>query len=369
MTSPSRVRKAGTGLALVVLGLLLAFLAYVVASWHFSAGPATLPVGLDPPPRVGGLPGYCSTTISDPAQAVAAVNRARPGDAVCFKGERLADLTIEMNASGRAGEPISLIGGGTTMRTVKVNANYVVVDGFTLSDGAGLKATGNGLVLRNNVVRNATDDGIACRRCSDAILESNTVWRADGTGLVIDGDRSLVRDNTVSGSVMRTKGDADGIRFFGSRLRLIGNTIKNITASGYPPGQGPHTDCFQTYDTHDIRTSFDVVIVDNVCQNVDVQCLIATSHDKTVVPNGVTTILFQHNNCGVNGSQGVLLEGFPNVVIRDNTFSGPQYRAVLVAKGSIGVTVADNTVHGSIPSFDVDDESRTGFHAEGNTSR
>lgn len=369
MSSPSRVRKAGTVLALVVLGLIVAFLSYAVASWHFSTGPAFQPGGFAPPPRATVLPRSCSTTISDPVEAVPAVTRARPGDTVCFTGERFADLTIDMSTSGRAGEPISLIGGGATMRTVKVNASYVVVDGFVLSDGAGLKVTGTGLVLRNNVVRNATDDGIACRRCTDATIESNTVWRADGTGLVIDGDRGLVRDNTVNGSVMRTTGDADGIRFFGNRLRLIGNTIKNITASGYPPGQSPHADCFQTYDTHGSRATFDVVIADNVCQNVDVQCLIATGDDQAVVPDGATTIIFQHNNCGVSGSPGVLLEHFPNVVIRNNTFSGSQYRAVLVAKGSVGVTVAGNTVHGRIPLFDVDDESRPGFHAEGNTSR
>ncbi len=288
---------------------------------------------------------------------------------MCFTGGRLTDLTVEMTTSGIAGKPISLVGGGTTMRTIKITANYVEVDGFTLTDGEGLKLEGNGLAARDNVVRNATDDGIACRNCGDAILESNTVWRADGTGIVIEGDHGLVRGNTVSESVMRTKGDADGIRFFGSGLRLIGNTIKNITATGYPEGQGPHTDCFQTYDTRGSRTIKDVVIADNLCQNVDVHCLIATSNDRATVPKGLTTILFEHNKCAVNGAQGVLLEGFPNVVVRDNTFSGPQYRAVLVSKGSIDATVVDNTVIGNIPPFDIDDESRPGFHAEGNTSR
>jgi hypothetical protein len=369
VSSPPRARRIGLSVVLVVLGFALTVFAIVVSCMSWFPGSLPPPEGAPPPPRASGLPAHCSSTVSDPDQATTAVKRARPGDAICFKGDRFADLTIEVTASGTPRQPISLIGGGISMRTIKVDADYVAVDGFTLTDGEGLKLKGHGIVARNNVVRNATDDGIACTQCVDVIVESNTVWRADGTGIVIDGDRSLVRDNTVSESVMRTKGDADGIRFFGTGLRLLGNTIKNIKATNYPPGQGPHTDCFQTYDTRDTRTISDVVIADNVCQNVDVQCLIATSKDRAVVPNGVTTILFEHNNCSVNGSQGILLEQFPNVVIRDNIIEGPQYRAMLVAKGSTGVTVVGNTVVGDIPPFEIDDESKPGFHAEGNTSR
>ncbi|HEU0088367.1 MAG TPA: right-handed parallel beta-helix repeat-containing protein [Pseudonocardiaceae bacterium] len=365
MSAAPRVRRAGSfALAVLVLGL-----AAGCGSSPDHSRPA--PEGLPPPPRSSGLPDNCSGTVSDPDQVAAAVRGAQPGDTLCFSGAKLADLVIEMTTSGLPGRPISLIGGGTTLRSIGVNADHVVVDGFVLAEGDGLNLKGDDLEARNNVVLDATDDGIVCVECVGGTIESNTVWRADGTGIVIDGERSLVRDNTVRESVMREQRDADGVRFFGTGLRLIGNTIRDIKTTDYPERQAPHTDCFQTYDTRDSRPTYDVVIVDNVCENVDVQCLIATSNEtrSTEVPTGVTSILFEHNICSVNGSQGILLESFPNVVVRDNTFSGPRYRAVLLARGSVNGTVVDNTVLGNIPPFEIDDESRPGFHADGNNFR
>lgn len=290
---------------------------------------------------------------------------------MCFTGDRLGDLAIEMTASGTPDKPITLVADGTTARSIDINADYVTVDGFTLADGDGLNLKGDGIVARNNTVRNAADDGIVCIECADATLESNTVWRADGSGIVMDGENSMVRGNTVLESVMREEGDADGIRFFGTGLRIIDNTIRDIKTTGYPEREAPHTDCFQTYDTRDSRPTFDVVIAGNQCVNVDVQCLIATSNDSrtTEIPPGVTSILFEGNTCEVNGSQSVLLEYFPNVVVRNNKFAGPQYRAVLLSRGSTNGTVVGNNIDGPVPPFEIDDESRPGFHAEGNTSR
>lgn len=80
------------------------------------------------------------------------------------------------------------------------------------------------------------------------------------------------------------------------------------------------------------------------------------------------TIIFEGNTCAVNGPQAVLLEYFPNVVVRANTFSGLRYRAILRSRGSVNGTVVGNTVLGEIPAFDIDDQSRPGCHAEGNNS-
>jgi hypothetical protein len=62
-----------------------------------------------------------------------------------------------------------------------------------------------------------------------------------------------------------------------------------------------------------------------------------------------------------------LLENYPNVVVRNNRFTGPEYRAVFLSRGAVDCTVVDNTVAGDIPLFEIDDSSRPGFHAEGNT--
>ncbi len=204
----------------------------------------------------------------------------------------------------------------------------------------------------------------------DTFIESNTVQRADGTGIYLAGERITVRNNTVSESVLRTQDDADGIRFFGVGHRLTGNTIKDIKASGYDRG-GPHTDCFQTYNNATDPATYDIVIADNNCTNVDVQCLIATAKEGGArsAPEGRTAIVFERNTCSVNGSQAVLLENFPHVIVRDNRFSGRGSRAVQLSMGSTGCSVVGNAVTGGMRPFEIDRPSRPGFQAADNTSR
>jgi parallel beta-helix repeat protein len=316
------------------------------------------PGGLPPANKAGPLPTECTSRVTDPDQASAALQRAQPGNIVCLSGDGLKDAELEVTTSGTPQQPITIVADGATLRSMNVNADYVVIQGLTLRDGDGLTMTGRGLVARNNVVYNATADGVECSGCVDTIIESNTVQRADGTGIWLSGQRITVRNNMISESVARTQNDADGIRFFGRGHRLIENTIKDIKASGYPDG-GPHTDCFQTFNTAGNPPTYDVVIADNVCTNVDVQCLIATDDERGSrgAPEGQTVILFQGNTCAVNGSQAVLLRTYPNVVVRGNRFSGPGDRAVMLTEGSTGCTVIDNAVTGNLRPVESDRQS------------
>jgi parallel beta-helix repeat protein len=289
---------------------------------------------------------------------------------VCLSGDQLSDAELAVTISGAPQQPITILADGATIRSMDVEADYVVIQGLTLRDGDGLTMAGHGLVARNNVVYNATADGVECRDCTDTIIESNTIQRADGTGIWISGERITVRNNTVSESVLRTQGDADGIRFFGRGHRLVRNTIKDIKSSGYRD-EGPHTDCFQTYDIPDAPPTYDIVIADNVCTNVDVQALIATNDGRSGrgIRTGQTSITFERNIVSVNGAQAVLLRNFPDVVVRDNHFSGPGNRAVMLTEGSTRCTVAGNTVTGDLRPFEIDRQSERGFQEFGNISR
>jgi parallel beta-helix repeat protein len=352
----------------------------VVARWLFPAlvvltvsgctsSPGEPPPGGPPPSnQAGPLPADCPSKITDPNEASAALAQVQPGSVVCLSGDGLKDAELEVTTSGTPQQPITIVADGATMRSMNVKADYVVIQGLTLRDGDGLTMEGAGLVARNNVIYNATADGLSCKHCSDTIIESNTVQRADGTGIWFRGERITVRNNTVSDSILRTQGDADGIRFFGHGHRLTGNTIKDIKASGYP-GEGPHTDCFQTYQSRNEIPTYDVVIADNICTNVDVQCLIATVTERgaPLPPEGQTAITFERNTCSVKGSQAVLLESFPHVIVRNNTFSGAIHRAVLLTRGSTDCAVTGNTATGGLRLFEIDDQSKQGFSEFGNT--
>jgi parallel beta-helix repeat protein len=323
-----------------------------------------------PSPNQAGLPAAdCTDWITGSMQPSVALALVQPGATVCLS-DGLHDAELEVTTSGTPEQPITIVAHGATIRSMDVRADYVVIQGLTLRDGDGLTMAGRGLVARDNVIYNAAENGLACLQCVDTLIESNTVQRADGTGIYLAGAQITVRNNTVSESVLRTQGDADGIRFFGVGHRLTGNTIKDIKAGGYDRG-GPHTDCFQTYNNASDPPTYDIVIADNECTNVDVQCLIATAKEGGArsTPEGHTAIVFERNTCSVNGSQAVLLENFSRVIVRDNRFSGAGSRAVQLGMGSTGCSVIGNTVTGSMRPFEVDRPSRPGFQAANNTSR
>jgi parallel beta-helix repeat protein len=354
------------------LGATMIGLALIVGGCTAAPGPSLPGAGSNagpPSSEVAPLPATCADKVTEADQANAALQRAQPGSVVCLSGEGLAAAELEVTTSGTAQQPITIVGDGATIRSVNVKADYIVIQGLTMRDGDGLTMTGRGVVARNNVIYNATANGVECQGCTDTTIESNTVQHADGTGIWISGERITVRNNTVSDSVPRTQNDADGMRFFGRGHRIIGNTIKDIKAAGYPNG-GPHTDCFQTYDTRDAPPTYDVVIADNVCTNVDVQALIATNDERRGgrgVPAGQTTITFVHNTVQVNGSQAVLLRNFPHVVVQDNRFSGPGERAVMLTEGSTDCAVIGNTVSGNLRPFQIDRDSESGFQESGNS--
>ncbi|PZS29044.1 MAG: hypothetical protein DLM61_13590 [Pseudonocardiales bacterium] len=365
------VRRAGSRL----LGTMIVGLTLIVSGCTAGSPDGhALPPPAAPPPtsHAGPLPSYCTSTVTDSEQATSAVARLRPGNTMCLSGDRLTGAELAVTTSGTPEQPITITADGASLRSINIKADYVVIQGVTLKDGDGLTMEGRGLMARNNLVYNATMDGIACVTCIDTTIESNTVQRSDGTGIWFSGERVTVRNNTVSESILRTGGDADGIRFFGNGHRLTGNTIKDIKASGYgdDPRGGPHTDCFQTFNTASNPPTYDVVIADNVCTNVDVQCLIATANERGAqsTPTGQTAITFERNTCQVNGSQAVLLENFPRVIVRGNHFSGPSSRAVQLNRGSTDCAVIDNTVTGRMLPYQIDQQSRPGLQESGNTT-
>ena len=73
----------------------------------------------------------------------------------------------------------------------------------------------------------------------------------------------------------------------------------------------------------------DAIIADNVCRNVDHQCLIATAEEAGEQGDIGRShgIEFTGNVCEVEGSQAVLVRWFPDVVVQGNSFDGPGWPA------------------------------------------
>lgn len=341
----SRVTGARAGLAATAVALLLG-----ACGEGSHSGPA--PQTRD-----------CTTTATQPEEAQAALDRAAPGQKLCFSGTGLASADLVLSRSGAPEAPITLHGLDVTVRSVTVESDQVVVDGFTTDQGEGLVLAGAGITARDNTVLDAQQDGISCEVCTDVLLEGNVVERADGTGIIVEGERISVLSNEVLGSVRKEANDADGIRFFGRGHRISHNTIRDIKDDGYF-GEPPHTDCFQTYDNSRLSTT-DVVISDNRCTNVDHQCLIATAEQL----RRSHTIRFLRNTCAVEGKQALLLGYFPGVEVRGNDITGPNlHRGVSLLNGSRNGSIFDNRFLGEYRHFEADESSLPGLRSGGNAS-
>ncbi len=329
--------------------------------------PITPPKAANPDIRTVPKPTNCSESLSDANGAQQALDVAQPGDRLCIYGQYVQGASLKLQRSGTQQAPIHLLSDGSTFGGLEIRGDNVVVEGFNTNGGSGIKARGTNVIIRNNDVRGAADDGIRCAPCVGSVVENNTVKDSDGSGIVISGQRDVMRGNDISGSRRRTATDADGARFFGVNHRIENNNVHDISQAGYPAGQTPHTDCFQTFDS-DSPTTYGVVIQNNKCVNVDAQCLIAsgTERHNAGVPAGVIAIQFVNNYCQSGASQAVNLEGYPNVLVKGNTFSSRYEAAVLAQEGAVDVRVADNILVGDFQAFDVDEKSKSGFQESNN---
>jgi hypothetical protein len=292
-----------------------------------------------------------------------ALHDAGAATTVCVLGDGLAGTDVVVRTSGEPGRPVVVVSTGTRVRSLVVEADHVVMQGFVAADGDGIVLSGTDLVARGNEVRAAAEDGISCEDpCADVVIEDNVVVGADGSGILVEGQRITLHGNQVSGSVRREAGDADGVRFFGTDVRIQGNTVTDIKDDGYA-GDPPHTDCFQTFDNSRLPT-VGAVIADNVCRNVDHQCLIATAEESAGAGEigRSRDIEFVGNKCQVEGRQAVLVQWVPEVVVRGNTFEGPNLdRAAIFLGGSLDGAFLDNTVPDSVSPYQLDEESAEGF--------
>ncbi|MFN2478452.1 MAG: right-handed parallel beta-helix repeat-containing protein [Pseudonocardiaceae bacterium] len=319
--------------------------------------------------RVASADEPCSRTINNIDEARAALNTVAPGDMLCFFGGDLANVDLTLTRSGTAKDPINLVSDGhITVHQLHVLADHVTIQGFTVVGGGELLLAGTSIVAQKNTVHDTQRGGIICASCTDSTIESNTVTHAATTGISISGQRITVRENRVSETVAGGDGDADGMRFFGNGLRIISNTIQDISGghgfAGGSPGAA-HPDCFQTFDTGHSAT-FDVAIVGNACQNVAENCLIATGDESgnSEAPAGSPSITFIGNDCTTDGEQAVKMRRWPNVDVRKNHLVGPNLkRAVLITNSSTHCTAKDNTTTNGVPPVEIDDSSRPGFNS------
>jgi hypothetical protein len=254
----------------------------------------------------------CTRRVASGPGLTQALSSVSPGQKICAVGD-MGGTRLTISRSGTPTNPITVVGRRTKVKGITVKGSNVVVSGF---DAVGAKAPGIELTGRN----------------------------------------ITVRDNTVKHP---TGGDYDGLRFFGTNLKILNNTITDIS----PDGSGAHADCMQTFAS-DTPASQNVLISGNRCLRIDNQCLIAEGpNDGEGDGRGHTDhITFVGNVCQANASQALMIEDVQHMVVENNSISGSVEKAFAFDIGSTGATVSGNKIAKGIGyQVGMDSSSRGGY--------
>ncbi|WP_405776964.1 right-handed parallel beta-helix repeat-containing protein [Streptomyces sp. NBC_00859] len=207
-------------------------------------------------------------------------------------------VRLVITEGGTARHPAVHRGYGRTVDGITVEADHVVVEGYTVDTpkAPGIEMTGNDITVRNN-----------------------TVTRPHG-------------------------GDGDGLRFFGDNLRIQHNTITGAS------NRYGHADCMQTFAS-DTPPSHHVLIEGNRCARIDNMCLMAEGpNDGEGDGRGHTYGLTVRNNyCETRkASQTLMFEDVQNATVTGNIFAAAPDHAIGLAIHSTGARVSGNRVSSGI---------------------
>ena len=202
---------------------------------------------------------------------------------------------------------------------------------------------------------------------SNVVVQGFTSDHADAMGAKLLGDNIVFQDNLITHPV-NSGDDTDGIRFFGDHIKIVHNTIRDISDGSHCTndgcGDGPHPDCLQTWYSNNYPTSSDIVIDGNRCEKAAAQCLMAEGpvlpQEGVNGPGQSGNWLFHNNYCDDGANQAVMLKNIKNVTITDNNFDGTNHKAIALADGSTGAHVSGNRVNpriGKLITFDDGDEA------------
>jgi len=176
---------------------------------------------------------------------------------------------IHVTRSGAPDRPVTLQASGRSVtQGFTITADYIRVIGFEISNHINLFRESYGVYLHgshdeilNNYLHDLYHDGIMLTgegdsnspRLAHNVIKGNRIYRANNSGIHVEGRENLIEGNEVSHTIQYPPGgpawdgaDADGMRFFGTDNIFRGNRIHDIMFSDLG-NLDPHIDCFQTW--------------------------------------------------------------------------------------------------------------------------
>lgn len=193
----------------------------------------------------------------------------------------------------------------------------------------------------------------------DVLIQSNTIFRCQGTGISLAGSYWLVEGNDVSHTLdantdsgIEVGGDSDACRFFGHHHIIRNNRFHDCLDT--EQAGLPHIDAFQTFSVYpDSQFASAILVENNDCYNMGQMLMSEDSAESQGVTNAVHDFTFR-NNVFRNARAGAVIVGvdhfaFVNNVVAGSTYDPLRFDANLAYRGF----VANNIFYtnGSGPSL------------------
>lgn len=192
---------------------------------------------------------------------------------------------VLISRSGKFEAPITFQTEGiVTIKGFTVNADYITIENFEISDtednstsGWGIYVQGGNCTIEGNYIHDATRGGILIDAIAgsevlstDCIIQNNRLYYNSQVGIEIHGRNHIIQGNEIWGTIQYHPKwisppawvDADGIRFFGSGHIFRGNYIHDISIDD-PQNINPHVDAFQTWDDEQGEVGSDIIFEQN----------------------------------------------------------------------------------------------------------
>lgn len=177
-----------------------------------------------------------------------------------------------------------------------------VIDGFHVTDSSGSTP---------QIVANAA---------KDCAITNNLINHVNSAAISVSGTNCYIANNEITPGRPYPSGtsDRDGIRFFGSGHKIIGNYIHGMFFKDI--GGDPHIDCLQTWGG-----ASDILIENNICDNYDAKTGGANNGTQGANLENCDGCVFNRNYFHVYGKGILWEESSTNGKADNNIFvSGPK---------------------------------------------
>jgi hypothetical protein len=269
-----------------------------------------------------------------------AADCAQPGDTVLVAEGDYSER-IHVTRSGAPDRPVTFEASGRAVtQGFTITADYIRVVGFEITNHITLPRESYGVYLHgqhdeilNNYLHDLYHDGIMLAgegdpnspRLAHNLIKGNRIYRANNSGIHVEGRENLIEDNDVSHTSQYPPGgpawdgaDADGMRFLGTGHIFRGNRIHDITFADLG-NLDPHIDCWQSWGP-----ATDITFEQNLC---DLDPSGGRGGQASMVDNSTATVshlLYRNNifmDCGpLNIHNKTADESLTFVQVLNNTF-------------------------------------------------